>query len=62
MKPQCWRCPGSGLLKRTQKGREGESPESGLSAVNDRSSEVFYPLDPTLGVSMLEGKISILPR
>jgi hypothetical protein len=48
----------SGSLKRTQKGSEGESTESGLSAVNDMSSEILYLLDPAQGLCMLEGNIS----
>jgi len=48
---------GSGILKRTQKGSEGESTGSGLSAVNDMSSEILYLLDPAQGLCMLEGNI-----
>ena len=40
----------SGSLKRAQKGSEGESTGSGLSAVNDMSSEILYLLDPAQGV------------
>ena len=46
------------MLKRAQKGSEGESTEGGLSAVNDMSSEILYLLDPAQGVCMLEGNIS----
>ena len=49
---------GSGILKRTQKGSEGESTGSGLSAVNDMSSEILYLLDPAQGLCMLEGYTS----
>ena len=49
---------GSGILKRTQKGSEGESTGSGLSAMNDMSSEILYLLDPAQGLFMLEGNIS----
>ena len=48
---------GSGILKRTQKGSEGESTGSGLSAVNDMSSEILYLLDPAQGLFTLEGNI-----
>ena len=48
----------SGSLKRTQKGSEGESTGSGLSAVNDMSSEILYLLDSAQGLCMLEGNIS----
>ena len=47
----------SGSLKRTQKGSEGESTGSGLSAVNDMSSEILYLLDSAQGLCMLEGNI-----
>ena len=52
---------GSGILKRTQKGSEGESTGSGLSAVNDMSSEILYLLDPAQGLFMLEGNTA-MPR
>ena len=45
-------------MKRTQKGSEGESTGSGLSAVNDMSSEILYLLDPAQGLFMLEGNTS----
>ena len=48
----------SRILKRTQKGSEGEPTGSGLSAVNDMSSEILYLLDPAQGLFMLEGNIS----
>ena len=48
----------SRILKRTQKGSEGESTGSGLPAVNDMSSEILYLLDSAQGVCMLEGNIS----
>ena len=58
VKPQCWRRLRSGTSKRTQKGQEGESTESGLSAVNDMSSEILSLLDSAQGVCMLENNIS----
>ena len=48
----------SRILKRTQKGSEGEPTGSGLSAVNDMSSEILYLLDPAQGLCMPEGDIS----
>ena len=48
----------SRILKRTQKGSEGEPTGSGLSAVNDMSSEILYLLDPAQGLFTLEGNIS----
>jgi len=45
-------------LKRTEKGSEGEPTGSGLSAMNDMSSEMLYLLDPAQGLCMLEGNIS----
>ena len=48
----------SRILKRTQKGSEGESTGSGLSAMNDMSSEILYLLDPAQGLFMLEGNIA----
>ena len=47
----------SRILKRTQKGSEGESTGGGLSAVNGMSSEILYLLDPAQGLFMLEGNI-----
>ena len=49
---------GSGILKRTQKGSEGESTVGGPAAVNGMSPEILYLLDPAQGLCMLEGNIS----
>ena len=49
---------GSGILKRTQKGSEGESTGSSLSSMNDMSSEILYLLDPAQGLFTLEGNTS----
>jgi len=45
----------SRILKRTQKGSEGEPTGCGHSAVNGQSSEMLYLLDPAQGMCMPEG-------
>jgi hypothetical protein len=45
----------SRILKRTQKGNEGEPTGCGHSAVNGMSSEILYLLDPAQGLCMPEG-------
>ena len=46
------------ILKRTQKGSEGEPTGCGHSAVNGMSSEILYLLDSAQGLCMLEGNVS----
>ena len=48
----------SRILKRTQKGSEGERTACGHAAVNGMSSEILYLLDSAQGLCMLEGNIS----
>ena len=45
------------ILKRTQKGNEGEPTGRGRLAVNGMSSEILYLLDPAQGLCMPEGNI-----
>jgi hypothetical protein len=46
------------ILKRTQKGNEGEPTGRGRLAVNGMSSEMLYLLDPAQGLCMPEGNTS----
>ena len=48
----------SRILKRTQKGSEGEPTGCGPAAVNGMSSEILYLLDPAHGLCIPEGNIS----